>query len=84
MEQLFKAFSKVHEHETLNPEGLGMGLLICQQIVESSGGSISVLSEGPSKGCTFKFNMVMDLPSETLPTPASPVHVQKTRQYLDE
>ena len=43
--------------------GVGMGLNICKQIVEQSGGSIDVSSEGVGLGTTIAFSMKMN-PSE--------------------
>ena len=43
----------------MNLDGVGMGLNICKKIVDESGGTISVLSEGENKGSTFQFSMNM-------------------------
>ena len=45
----------------MNHEGIGLGLLICQNIVRENGGTISAHSEGPNKGATFCFSMDMRL-----------------------
>ena len=44
----------------MNREGIGLGLTIVKQIVEKSGGKITVYSEGVGKGSTFSFNMKMN------------------------
>ena len=44
----------------MNSQGIGLGLLIVKQVVESSGGSISVSSQGPGHGSKFSFSMSMD------------------------
>ena len=44
----------------MNSDGIGLGLTIVKQIVEASGGSISVYSEGIGQGSLFKFNMKMN------------------------
>ena len=43
----------------MNHEGIGLGLTICKSIVEKSGGSIHVESEGPGKGSCFIFSLKM-------------------------
>ena len=44
----------------MNSEGIGLGLTICKQIVERSGGQIRVKSLGRNKGSIFMFNMLME------------------------
>ena len=43
----------------MNSEGIGLGLTIVRQIVESSGGDIEVHSDGLGFGSTIKFSMAM-------------------------
>ena len=45
----------------MNHEGIGLGLTIVREIVEKSGGLITVESEGESKGTLFIFSMKMNL-----------------------
>jgi len=54
-EQLFEKFFRVEE--TSNRfQGLGIGLFICQEIIERHGGRCGVESE-PGKGSTFYFKL---------------------------
>jgi len=42
--KLFKQFSKLSAGSSYNPNGVGLGLSICKQIVQKSGGEIWVSS----------------------------------------
>ena len=46
LNKLFTLFGKLERTEESNPDGLGMGLTICQKIIHSSGGQIDVYSDG--------------------------------------
>ena len=61
LEKIFTLFSKVLRTVDINEEGIGMGLNICQKILQSCQGHIEVYSEGENKGSTFMFSMKMDL-----------------------
>ena len=56
---LFSRFGKLHRTAEINNEGIGLGLTIVKQIVETSGGFIDVKSEGVGKGSLFFFTMKM-------------------------
>ena len=43
----------------MNNDGIGLGLTIVKQIVEASGGVVSVKSQGAGHGSCFIFDMVM-------------------------
>jgi len=46
MSQLFKQFGKLLRTANMNSEGIGMGLMICQNLVCMNQGTIQVFSEG--------------------------------------
>lgn len=53
---LFDRFYRSPQVRNSNREGLGLGLYICKQIMEASGGEISVKSV-PGRGSTFTLNL---------------------------
>ena len=55
--KLFTRFGKLQRTAEMNSEGIGLGLTIVKQIVELSGGSIGVHSDGPGHGSIFAFCM---------------------------
>ena len=59
MAALFSRFGKLHRTASMNSEGIGLGLTIVKQIVESAKGKVTVTSEGVGKGSTFSFSMLM-------------------------
>ena len=62
---LFKQFGKLLRTADMNHEGIGMGLMICQNLVMMNDGEISVHSDGVDKGSAFYFTMKMQNPSVT-------------------
>nr|WP_245184582.1 ATP-binding protein [Halomonas salinarum] len=55
-ERLFKAFSQANSSDTRQFGGTGLGLLICRQLIEQMGGTITMSSE-PGKGSVFSFTL---------------------------
>ena len=60
MASLFNRFGKLQRTAELNNEGIGLGLTIVQQIVESASGTVTVQSPGVGLGSTFSFTMQLD------------------------
>ena len=59
MSSLFKKFGKLRRTATINSEGIGLGLMICQKLVTLNMGTISVRSDGENLGSVFSFTMKM-------------------------
>lgn len=58
-EQLSRIFTEFFKVDSSRPEldSSGLGLSICQRIVEKHGGQMRVHSEGLGKGTTFFFTL---------------------------
>ena len=59
MAALFSRFGKLQRTADMNNEGIGLGLTIVKNIVESAGGKMEVFSQGVGKGSRFSFSMKM-------------------------
>ena len=70
MEKIFTLFGQVEgdcQDKLANPDGLGLGLNICHNIVKKNGGYIEVHSNGENQGSTFMFGMKMEDASASRP-----------------
>ena len=55
--KLFKLFGKLEATASINTSGIGIGLNICKQIVESFGGTIYIEDNRETTGTTFTFTI---------------------------
>lgn len=60
-DKLFKSFSQVDASISRKYGGTGLGLNICQQLINLMGGAISVESQ-KNRGTTFSFSLWFDVP----------------------
>lgn len=59
--KLFKIFTQLSHQTAYNKQdGAGLGLAISKELVELMGGTITVFSDGPGKGSTFSFDIVLE------------------------
>ena len=63
--KLFSQFGKLKRTAAMNDEGIGMGLMICRNLVQLNSGTISVRSEGVNQGSIFSFTMKMQLSEDS-------------------
>jgi signal transduction histidine kinase/DNA-binding response OmpR family regulator len=64
IERLFKAFSQVDSSTTRKYGGTGLGLVICEKLINLMGGDIHVESQ-PGHGTTFTFTIHVAVSHET-------------------
>jgi signal transduction histidine kinase/CheY-like chemotaxis protein/ligand-binding sensor domain-containing protein len=64
LDRLFKAFSQVDSSTTRKYGGTGLGLVICEKLVNLMGGGINVHSK-PGQGSTFSFTLFTIAGKET-------------------
>jgi PAS domain S-box-containing protein len=65
LDKIFAVFARLHGRQEY--EGTGIGLAVCQRIVDRHGGSITARSQ-PGQGATF----IIHLPLKQMPPPGSP------------
>ena len=63
LSKLFKAFSQVDSSTTRNYGGTGLGLVICERLIELMGGKITV-SSVYGQGSTFSFTILCNISQE--------------------
>ncbi|NHI93446.1 MAG: PAS domain S-box protein [Candidatus Lokiarchaeota archaeon] len=57
LSKIFRRYGKLKTTEKMNVDGLGIGLAICKNIIDTYGGVIWAESEGLNKGATFNFTL---------------------------
>jgi signal transduction histidine kinase len=62
MHQLFQRFQRIHDKQTKQIEGTGLGLYISRSVVEQHGGRITVES-APGQGSTFTVYLPIKVPT---------------------
>lgn len=60
LEIIFDRFSQSENYLRRTVSGVGLGLVICRQIVRGMGGQIWATSEGKDKGSQFHFTLAID------------------------
>ncbi len=75
MDLLFKVFSQIDATATRTQGGTGLGLVICERLVQLMGGAISVTSE-VGRGSTFLFTIRVPSSGTRRKTSADPADPQ--------
>jgi signal transduction histidine kinase len=57
LKKIFHKFHRIYDKNIPSVKGTGLGLYWAREIIKNHGGKISVLSEGLSKGTTFKIEL---------------------------
>ena len=75
--QVFDMFSRVYDHGSRTPAGLGIGLALARRLVELHGGTMTAHSAGVGQGTTIRITLPRvgsTHPTETLGVPANSAH----------
>jgi signal transduction histidine kinase/ActR/RegA family two-component response regulator len=75
--QVFEMFSRVYDHASRTPAGLGIGLALARRLVELHGGTMTAHSAGVGQGTTIRMTLPRvgsTHPTETLGVPANSAH----------
>ena len=84
LEQLFKAFSQVHDNSEQNYGGTGLGLAICKHLIALMEGEIQVDST-LGKGSVFYFDLTTSSSGSSIPEVDQKfIGVQKTALIIDD
>ena len=66
LQRLFQEFEQLEPSYTKRHQGSGLGLALCQRLVELHGGRILASSEGEGRGSTFTFTIPATGPADRL------------------
>jgi signal transduction histidine kinase/ligand-binding sensor domain-containing protein/CheY-like chemotaxis protein len=82
LDQLFKAFSQVDSSITRKYGGTGLGLTICDKLIQLMGGKIKVKSQ-PDKGSVFSWTILSrpGTQKRKIPMATTPLPVQLANDY---
>lgn len=84
-ERLFRPFSQVHDLETSDKGGTGLGLYICRGIIEQHKGRIWAQSDGPGTGSVFAFSLPHDdTPPAEVPEGEEEVEVDASQDVEED
>ncbi|HZO26030.1 MAG TPA: ATP-binding protein, partial [Chloroflexota bacterium] len=70
-ESIFRPFGRAPNASARNLPGMGLGLYICQNIVERHGGQVTARSPGEGLGTTFEITLPCR-PTAESPPPSDP------------
>lgn len=65
LEHVFQMFSRVYDHGSRMPAGLGIGLALARRLVEMHGGSMTAHSAGVGQGSTFRLTLPRVMKSDS-------------------